>query len=910
MHDRDPTAAAPGDSQGSRLEQLVFQALERHAQGGSSALEAFVAEHPEDEPALRSELARLASVGLLDDPALPRAFPERLGDFRLIERLGEGGMGVVFAAEQVSLSRPVALKLVRPEQLWFAGARERFRREVEAAARLQHPGIVPIYAVGEQDGLPFFAMERLDGCTLADVLRELGGRDPSTLTGADLARAVEAAAPQRAGSEAAARGALYEGSWSDACLRLAQDVALALEHAHSRGVLHRDVKPSNIALTRSGRALLFDFGLALSGDEPTRLTRSGSQAGSLPYMSPEQLEGRRDLDGRTDVWSLGVTLYELLTLRQPFEAPSTELTRANVLAGDIARPRLHNRRLAGDVETVVLAALERERARRYATAGDLARDLGHLLARAPVEARRVGLALRVLRWSQRHPKVSAGVLAAVPIALLALGALAWLQTDRGRTEQALREDAEDSAALAEQRAREAADSSRLAAERERVAVDAMQKVLRLSDFKRLDDLAGQVDGLYPPGPAAVPRIEAWLSAARELVARRPLHAAALDELRRPTAPSSDESAWQSGVLEQVLAGLERLESEGDGSIAKVDELLAFSSGLQRRSVDGVEAAALWEAAAASIRDECPVYEGLDLRPQLGLLPLGRDPDSGLWEFAHLQSGSLPERGEDGRLVCAEDACIVLVLLPLGEFLMGAQSADPLGDNYDSGATPDESPIVAVALDPFFIAKHELTQAQWRRVMGGNPSFYRPGIDGRGIDYSERHPVENVTWTDCDRALRRMGLVLPTEAQHEYATRAGSELPWLDGDDVRALDGCANIADREFHYESGLLEWKVEEWLLDGYNAHAPVGSYRANAFGLHDVHGNVWEFCLDHFWSLDAPSLPGTGQRTFGDPVHKVQRGGSFTGNGALQRNSVRIAVMPHYISTDLGARAARSIAP
>src|SRR5690606_32092732 len=217
----------------------------------------------------------------------PRPFPERLGDFRLLERLGGGGMGVVYRAEQVSLRREVALKLVRPDQLYFPGTRERFRREVAIVAGLSHPGIVPVYAFGEEDGLPFFAMEYVRGATLAETLDALRGGTFGPAGGEAIAAAIAA---RSASADDGAASAMFEGAWEQICTRIAREIAEALEHAHRRGVVHRDVKPSNVMVTSSGRVMLLDFGLSsTSGSE--RITRSGSVLGSLAYMAPEQLRG-------------------------------------------------------------------------------------------------------------------------------------------------------------------------------------------------------------------------------------------------------------------------------------------------------------------------------------------------------------------------------------------------------------------------------------------------------------------------------------------------------------------------------------------------------------------------------------------------------------------------------------------
>ena len=346
-----------------------------------------------------------------------------MGEFRLIAELGGGGMGVVYEAEQESLGRRVALKLIRPEQLWFGGSRARFRREIEAVARLSHPGIVPIYTVGEEAGVPFFAMELIEGCTLAQAMTQLSGRPVAKLTGADLLLAIDQCAGSKSAEQSISRSMELApaANWTEVSIHIVREVAEALEHAHSRGVVHRDIKPSNIVLTRTGRALLIDFGLASkAGSE--RITRSGSAGGSAAYMSPEQTRGEA-VDARTDVYSLGVTFAELLTLRPLFRAtPLDELWRS-ILAGEYERPRQRVPSIPWDVDTVCATAMETSRERRYATAGDFARDLSNLLAHRPIDARRAGVMLRVLRWAQRHPRVSAAVLAGSALGLI--GALVY-----------------------------------------------------------------------------------------------------------------------------------------------------------------------------------------------------------------------------------------------------------------------------------------------------------------------------------------------------------------------------------------------------------------------------------------------------------------------------------------------------
>jgi serine/threonine protein kinase len=433
-----------------------------HQRRGGSQLDArtFAARYPE----LGEDLVRaLESAELLEcafgaaahahappDPQLP----ERFGDFRVLERLGGGGMGVVYRARQESLGRDVALKLIRPEHLYFPNARERFRREAEAAARLQHPGLVPIHTVGEADGVPYLAMELVSGATLAQALRELRSRSPESLTGADLATALKRSTSTGSSWDEARARAAFAGGYVENVVRLAIQVAEALEHAHSREVLHRDVKPSNIAVTDGARALLFDFGLAILGAGDERLTASRAELGSLAYMSPEQLRGERDaVDRRMDVYALGVSLYELLTLRLPFEGSDTLETRRQVLEGAASGARTFNRSVSRDLDTVCAKAMERDAQRRYPDAAALARDLRNVLEKRPIEARPAGVALQVRRWMQRHPvaAIALAALVATPTLLL------WRESAHAQVLAAALGDAERERETARIEARDASE---------------------------------------------------------------------------------------------------------------------------------------------------------------------------------------------------------------------------------------------------------------------------------------------------------------------------------------------------------------------------------------------------------------------------------------------------------------------
>jgi len=311
--------------------------------------------------------------------------------------------------------------------------------------------------------------------------------------------------------------------------------------------------------------------------------------------------------------------------------------------------------------------------------------------------------------------------------------------------------------------------------------------------------------------------------------------------------------------------------------------------------------------------------GGKLVPQEGLLPLGVDPQSGLWEFWHVQSGDEPERGADGQLVRQESGAhtlvesaqrgtgIVLVLLPGGMFWMGAQALDPKAQNFDASADADETPVHRVTLSPFFLSKYEFTQGQWARFTGRNPAHYQTGFQGT---IGPTNPVEQVDWWTSDRVTRELGLELPTEAQWEFACRAGTDSVWWTGNAKESLAQRANLADQTYVSFGGWAE--IAAWwpeFKDGYAIHAPAGRTRPNAFGLHDMCGNVWEWCWDKY--ADYPAADVRDPRMAPDGItDRVNRGGAYFQAGSEGRSANRGASAPGYRNDPVGLRAARSIEP
>jgi len=339
---------------------------------------------------------------------------KRLGDFELLREIGRGGMGVVYEARQVSLNRPVALKLLPPGLGLTAQAVQRFQREAQAAAKLHHTHIVPVHAVGEVDGSHYYAMELIEGQSLAAVVSDLRGGGSNPLLDAAITQTaggpsvVVRGAPAAEATISLGGTSLSDSSsgsrkWFDTVARLVGDVAEALHYAHDRGIVHRDIKPANLLLSSDGRLCVTDFGLAQVAQEPG-MTVSGSFLGTPAYMSPEQIAaGRIKVDHRTDIYSLGTVLYELLTLERPFPGEGREQILAGIMTKEPKAPRRINPRVPQDLETICLKAIEKDPDRRYATARAMAEDLRSYLGHGLISARRAGPLRQAAKWGRRHP---------------------------------------------------------------------------------------------------------------------------------------------------------------------------------------------------------------------------------------------------------------------------------------------------------------------------------------------------------------------------------------------------------------------------------------------------------------------------------------------------------------------------
>ena len=394
-----------------------------------------------------------------------------LGDFHILREIGRGGMGVVYEAEQISLGRRIALKVLPfaltldPKQL------QRFKNEARAAAQLHHQHIVPVYYVGSERGVHFYAMQYIEGQSLAEVIRELrqlAARDGTPAFAAAADRSPESTGPYVSPSQAAAADTAAEpvGALATAysiggagfyrsVARLGIQAAEALEHAHDYGVVHRDIKPANVLVDAHGHAWITDFGLAQFQTD-VGLTQTGDLLGTLRYMSPEQAGGSRALlDHRTDVYSLGATLYELLTLRPLFDGADRQTLLRQILHDEPPAPRSLRKSIPIELETIVLKALAKTPSERYATARELADDLGRFLHDQPIQARRPSVVERATKWARRHRGVFTSFVAALLLTVAGLGIATLLTVRAYDRERAKAQEADEQRARAEENFRRA-----------------------------------------------------------------------------------------------------------------------------------------------------------------------------------------------------------------------------------------------------------------------------------------------------------------------------------------------------------------------------------------------------------------------------------------------------------------------
>ena len=792
-------------------------------------------------------------------------------DWILVERLDQGGMAEVWLAEDRSdKANKSAIKFPLPGKQ-DPSCLSSFARESAIATSLAHPHIIETFDSGDWQGRPWLRMEYIpNGHTLRDVVLAAQALRTQTFD-----------------------------HFSE-CARLIAEVAEGLAYLHRHQIIHRDVKPENVLISTGFHAKISDFGLSLKGKHTeANLTQTGDLLGTPFYMSPEQSAGHPErVDAASDQFSLGVVLYELLCLRLPYEGEGFESLLRQIRTVPPREPHAVRNSVPHALSAICLRALEKDPERRFPCMQDMADELLRFRSGSAVRAKLPSPWSRLKRWSKRDP-IKARVLALGSIAFTtSLGLLTWtqLQIDKTRTRE------EWSASLAD-------------------------VVWDLAYNERVRSLEERANQLWPVEASRVEEYSQWLEEAQATALQlprlrsqlgsvsqaaqghpgtrsTPLMESALEALVaaeiKGTIALTDRLQWWHRTLSTLVRSLEELEHPetglmgegihpdyGWGILRRLKLAKEMQAGMAK---DGADRKA-WEEDAARTQE---LY-GFVLPPQVGLVPLGPDPRSGFCEYAHQGSGVIPSRGPDGELTLESESAIVLVLLPEHE-------------NYfrfaNIGEADEQFRIVPV--DAFFIGKHELSQAQWVRASGENPSNSPIGWVARDTVVTGMHPVEEVSWLAGKLILDRWGLTYPTEIQWEYASRAGTQDRFWCGEDPEMIAQSMNLADVTYA-TSNPAGAQHEPW-DDLHFVTAPIHTMAPNPNGLHHTLGNVWEWCLDWQGNTQDEMRAGTGERLASHEVHKVFRGGSFRNLAEHSTVMIRNPYPPHASQNAGGLRVARPV--
>lgn len=973
-------------SERNPVERLAEEFIERRRRGEEPSVEEYAARHPEWADEIRELFPALVLMESAREEApgtegvwIAGRKVSAFGDYRLIREVGRGGMGVVYEAEQISLGRRVALKVLPFGSRTEPGLLERFRREARAAARLHHTNIVPIYGVGEVGGSHYYAMQFIWGLGLDEVLAELRRRDQRSLSeerarsGSDMGSPATDpdssllalqllsgafgdgvySAPTSRAARAAGSGARAAGSGDTAVLRppaleagspkggqavlgregplalgpaggelselassapkyfrsvsrIGLQVAEALAYAHAQGTLHRDIKPSNLILDTAGTIWVTDFGLAKSAFEAD-ITFTGDVVGTLRYMAPERFQGISD--ERCDIYGLGLTLYEMVSLRPAYDAEGKAELLEKIARGAVPPLRRVRPETPRDLETIVMKAIEREPSDRYQSARAMADDLRAFLEDRPIRARPCPWIAYAAKWCRRNPVVaSLGSAVALLLVAIAVGSAVFAVriarerdaavTERNRAERAETErglgliDAALTAVpetvphiLSSLRAWDGRSSALPIIRRKFHEADA-SPLLRLRAAVLLSVLGEpQTEFLVRSIAGAPPR-----ECGNLVLGLREARAEAVERLRALAAAEADPERRARCAI--VLLEL--------GDVGAARAMLSFGEDQSLRT-RFASTFASWRGDLAHLaeeleREEDPAFRsgvsgalgsverdsvGLGVRERLGAA-LSRiyaeDPNGAVHSAAGraLRAWGLPlpsvEPSRDpppGRSWFRNRQGMTFVRIA-GGFSRQGDPAVPLG-----------APRAAYLSRPVFVSDREVTVGLFERFVedesydrSARPLGWRAD---RGLGVSDDCPVTRVSWEDAvlfsnwlsAREGRRPcysrgedgrwrcdfdagGYRLPTEAEWEHSCRAGTTTPFFTGTSSESILAYANAGGAELR----------------------PGGELLPNAIGAFDMLGNVWEWCWDGYtvspprFSIDPAGEEGNRER--------VVRGGSF----------------------------------
>ena len=732
-------------------------------------------------------------------------------DYEIKGELGRGGMGVVYLAHNKLMGRDEVLKVMGRHIMERPGVLDRFLREIRAVAKLRHPNIVTAYHATRLGETIVFAMEYVDG--------------------ADLSKMVKATGPLPV---------------AHAC-HFVHQAALGLQYAHEEGLVHRDIKPGNLMFSRrkdKATIKILDFGLAkLTREEKIdlKLTSEGQAIGTPDYIAPEQIVDAPSADIRSDIYSLGGTLYHLLTGRPPFQANSLYDMYQAHMSRDADPLNFVRLEVPVELAAVVAKMMAKDPARRFQTPGEVARALAPFFKKG-------------------------------------------------------------SAAFGAPRAGES--QANLSAAGEPVKKEVSARTNRAMEIGGPD---------VPANKAVVPAVSQarWESLIELSDTRRSTEAA-------PAVAPGRRVSWRSWPV-AIAASLFGLIALGVIIIT-----IKNKYGEAKITVKG----------DVPIKVETP--EVIVERDQAG--------DTGSTAGA----GNAPETRPDNKAQIspiAEPASAItnsigmkFVLIPAGEFMMGSDATDPHAEDeefLDEAAGRKEKHRARIT-KPFYLGIHEVTRAQFRRFVGDAGYKTEAEKDGKGgmgwneenktweqnprfiwqnpgFDQTDEHPVVNVSWNDAQAfigwASRKEGKTyrLPTEAEWEYACRAGSSTRYSFGDDPEGLAAVGNVADATAKERYPNWPWCIAA--RDGYVYTAPVGRYIPNAWGLFDMHGNVWEWCSDRYAVGYYKQSPVQDPQGVDGSSARMLRGGSWRINPGYDRSARRDWAEPDYRSDHLGFRLARIVA-
>ena len=773
---------------------------------------------------------------------------ELVSDSYVIEgKLGSGGMAAVYLAHEIALDRKVAIKVLPQAFLRDEDFVTRFKREAQVSANLEHPNIVRIYKISEEENLCYFVMSYIPGGSIGDKLKE--------------------------------QGALSV----DDIVRWGSEVCSALAYAHERDIIHRDLKPDNIMLDAHGRAILTDYGIARAA-MGTRLTQTGAVIGTPRYMSPEQARGGQ-LDGRSDIYSMGVLLYQMATGSLPFQATDAASLMYMHVHETPEPPDVRNAEVPDWLRDIILKCLAKNPDDRFATADELGNALaGH---RKPI--------LTETRADEEPKKSRKGlyIAFAAVLVLIVVAGIVWMQMQQKKAaEQKQERLAQQSVTAPEQAERaESVNKDDLAYQQAQMMNTKQSYATYLKlypDGAHIDEVKAQIAALekqeLEKQQAENDRIE---QQRRDRQAQAERDRKAEEAQRAAGQKQKDDTAFQQAQMvntEQSYETYLTLYPEGvhaQEARTKIGEIGARETEQQKRQAEGV-AQKDDQAFQVALNTNTPE----SYNSYLISYPAGRHNSEAAAKIASFKQNAV---FDDKVKLGLSAYSIRLISIKAGNFLMGAENGGS-----------DEKPVHTVSLDAFGMSETEITQAQYNAIMGSNPAYNKE---------FENNPVERVTWFDaitfCNKLSAKLdlescynlttgecdmtknGFRLPTEAEWEYACRSETGSDYFTGDGPRALVGAG-----WFTANSGEKSQRVARKTASGW--------------GLYDMHGNIWEWCNDRYdknYYASSPEKNPTGPSSGTD---RVIRGGSWIENAKGCRSARRRNFDPQKDYSDIGFRIVR----